>query len=300
MRRNLVVVRAGTGSLHAGWLAGPESRTWDLVVSCYEPCPPEASSDVVQMFQPGGKWDGLYSTLNAIQWREKYDYIWLPDDDIRADVKTINAIFEQMRHYSLRVGQPSLAPGSEYTHYIFNQCSGFRIRFSNFIEIMVPCLRADALALVLPLFKGSMSGFGLDYIWCRLGEGNNRSSAIMDTISVLHSRPVGVHLQGKMALEGKTPQVEEAELRGRFDIPERPRPIAYAGYDRHGRFISNRVGVGFRMALSYLAALPFQQRKLRSLNKIVQVLRRQITKPLDLSPLALAGTYEPLNRQKNH
>ena len=292
MRRNLVVVRAGSKSLHKHWLIGQQKRTWDLVVSCYEELPPEEFPDVVQIYQPGGKWDGLHQTLTGMQWRDRYDYIWLPDDDIMTDVGTINTIFELMRFHSLRVGQPSLTPGSEYTHYIFNQCDGFRLRFTNFIEIMVPCLRSDTLALALPLFKGSMSGFGLDYIWCRFAADNDRTCAILDTVCVRHTRPVGKFLKGKMALQGITPQDEEDALRLRFGIQERPRPIAYAGYDRHGSLVTNRIEVGFRMAMSYLAALPGSQRKLHSLKKILQVLRRQFTKPLDFTQIDPERTVE--------
>lgn len=54
---------------------------------------------------------------------------------------------------------------------------GFELRYTDFVEIMAPCLRRDALARVLPLFNRTKSGFGLSNIWHRLGSDRTYSQS---------------------------------------------------------------------------------------------------------------------------
>lgn len=285
-RKNLVVVRAGKNSLHPHWLKGAASRNWDLVVSLYDP---DARfphpDDVLVVTRRGGKWDGLYALFSQSDAWRRYDYVWLPDDDVAASSADIDAIFDAMRQYDLDVAQPSLTRDSYFSHFAFMSCPGFVLRYVNFIEIMVPCLKASLLQAVLEDFKGSMSGFGMDYIWCRLSEDARYKAAIIDRVAVRHTRPIGKALRGRMAKSGVVAEDEELILRARYNVQGRIRPLIYAAVDSRGRLRKGCVRLGFAMAFAYAKVYSQFTAQESASWKIVQLVRRQTTRKPDLSRL---------------
>ncbi len=285
-RKNLVVVRAGKNSLHAQWLRGAENRTWDLIVSLYDPdaCF-DHDADIAVVQQRGGKWDGLYALFSQTDLLSRYDYIWLPDDDIAANPADIDAMFDAMRRYDLDVAQPSLTRDSYFTHFLLMSCPGFTLRYSNFIEVMVPCVKACLLQAVLQDFKHCMSGWGMDYIWCRLSEDGRYKAAILDRIAVRHTRPLGKALRGQMAKIGIAPKEEENILRARYNVRGRIRPLIYAAIDKHGRLRQGGARLGLAMARRYLTVYPQFTVQESASWKILQLVRRQVTLKPDLSQL---------------
>ena len=256
VRRNLVVVRAGRNSLHPRWLNRDSDRNWDLVVSLYDPDARfQHPDDVLVVTRPGGKWDGLHALLSQSDHLSRYDYVWLPDDDIEASSADIDAIFDAMRQYDLEVAQPSLTRDSYFSHFAVMSCPAFALRYANFIEIMVPCLKASLLRMVLEDFKDSMSGFGMDYIWCRLSADNRYKAAIIDRVAVRHTRPIGKALRGRMAKSGVVAEDEEQILRARYDVRGRIRPLIYAAVDSSGRLRGGLREAGFRHGFGLLEGL---------------------------------------------
>jgi len=286
VRRNLVIVRAGEKSLHPLWLVGGENRNWDLVVSCYDPCATfDHGSGVRVVFQPGGKWDGLYGYLNQERVLDEYDYVWLPDDDLETTSTNIDAIFDAMRFHELDVAQPALARDSYYTHFALIACPGFRLRYVNFVEIMAPCLKTELLALVVKDFDGSMSGFGLDYIWCRLSPEPRYKAAILDEIAIRHTRPVGKGLRRDMARQGFDAEEEECVLRARYSVKGRTRPLVYAAIDAEGRLREGCIRLGMIMAWRYLNVFGDFTAQEGALRHIIKLIRRQIMRRPDLTRL---------------
>jgi len=93
-RRNLVIVRAGENSLHRQWLDSEKERNWDLFVSWYDDSLYEPVSDENHMFVKGGKWDGIYKTIEcALMFSIDTTSFWLPDDDILTSQQAINSGF---------------------------------------------------------------------------------------------------------------------------------------------------------------------------------------------------------------
>lgn len=292
-RRNLVVVRAGRSSLHPRWLADGTARSFDLVVSAFDPeVPRVAGEGISHVDQPGGKWDGLFATLTALgpDLARRYDYVWLPDDDIDTTGADIERMFEAMARYHLAVGQPALTRDSYYSHFLLLGCPGFRLRYTNYVEIMVPCLASAVLARALPDFEGNMSGFGLDYVWCRLTERPERSAGIIDEIEMRHTRPLGSALKKRMAALGYSPEAEEARLKARYGIAGRTVPVAYAGIDDQGRAVNGRAAMAWRMARGYLSARADFPASGAALADLYKITRRQLTKPLDLRTVAWSGS----------
>ena len=259
-RRNLVVVRAGKNSLHPGWLTGAQDRNWDLVVSLYDPDAHFSHpDDILVVAKRGGKWDGLHALFANSDLAGRYDYIWLPDDDIETSASAINAIFDAMRRYDLDVAQPSLTRDSYFSHFALMSCPGYRVRYSNFVETMAPCLKSSVLQAVLADFEGSMSGFGLDYVWCRLSRDNRFKAAILDDVAVRHTRPVGQTLRNAMEERGLSPEDEERRLFARYGLKGKTGPLVYAAIDRreHRRAgaDSPRPGDGRRLSRRLLGIL---------------------------------------------
>lgn len=286
---NLVLVRAGAHSLHERWLEPPpERRDYELVVSFYD-------EDAFARFTPadgvsavlvrGGKWDGLFHTLRDID-LDAYEYFWLPDDDLSASAEDVNSLFRLCREHGLTVAQPALTRDSHYSHFIFSQCPGFRLRYTNYIEIMAPCLHRDILKRALPLFRDTMSGFGLDYVWCRWPESGAFRAAILDGIAIHHTRPVGRVLQSAMAAAGRaTPEVEEERLKREFALTRRTVPLAFAGLLDDGRPVAGRIAMGLRMCRIWWQDRAAFRDPRAALRGIVKTARRQLTKPLDMSLL---------------
>src|SRR6185436_6910282 len=120
-----------------------------------------------------------------------YESCWFPDDDLSTDGPTINRMFDLFQAHDLWLAQPALAAGSHVSHLITAVVPGARVRFTNFVEIMCPIFSRHALNVLGPTFAGSISGWGLDFVWPHLlGLPENRI-AILDETSVLHTQPVG-------------------------------------------------------------------------------------------------------------
>lgn len=284
-RRNLVVVRAGRNSLHPRWLDAGAKRNWDLGVSLYDPQARFDDGADVTALREGGKWDGLFDYFSQSDALDRYDYIWLPDDDLAVDSAGVDAMFDAMWRYELDIAQPSLTRDSYFTHFLFLSCPGFRLRYVNFIEIMAPCLKASLLAKVLDDFRGSMSGFGMDYVWARLSDEPRDKAAILDEVSVRHTRPVGKVLRDAMAARGLDPKADEQVIRARYGVKGKIRPIVYAAIDAAGHRRDGAAALGLAMAKGYLSVYREFGAQESASWKILQLLRRQFTERPDLSPL---------------
>ncbi len=190
--RFLVVVRAGDQSLHPQWTRTLATRDWDLVVSYFGDDPHRfRDAGETRIDDKGLKWQGLHALLTRDGFWRRYDYVWFPDDDLAADQATISAFFAHVVELKLSLAQPALSWTSHYSHPVTIQLPGFRVRWTNFIEIMAPCFERGFLETCLPTFAENLSGWGLDWVWPhRLGV-ETRRSAVIDAVAVTHTRPVG-------------------------------------------------------------------------------------------------------------
>ena len=221
-RRNLVIVRAGDSSLHPEWLQGAARRSWDLLVSYFGDDPDKfRQQDVVRLDAKGAKWPALHRLLTErAELLRDYDYVWLPDDDISCRARDIDGLFAAMRQHDLLLGQPGLSGRSHFSFSITLRNPLTRLRWTNFVETMVPCFHRDLLTKCLPLLGQSVTGWGLDWVWPKEAGLAARCVAIIDEVSVTHTRPIGGPSYRFMP-EGLTPSDELAHALRTHGIEDR-------------------------------------------------------------------------------
>lgn len=195
-RRNLVVCGANENSLHPKWVRdiSEADRNWDLLINFYGD-PANFGKDELAEYQTRqvgkGKWMGMHFLCQEGGPVWDYAFIAFPDDDLMMEWSTLNTLFMICARYGLLLAQPSLRPHDiPISHPITQQDARYRLRYTSFVENMMPVFSREALRACAGSFGLSRSGFGLDNIWPKLlGEPRDRI-AIIDEISVLHTRPM--------------------------------------------------------------------------------------------------------------
>lgn len=271
-RANLVIVRAGDASLHPGWLDGAGPRNWDIIVSYFGRDPDRYRvPDVTRIDGPGMKWPALHDLLTTRpEILDGYDYIWLPDDDLAATAPDINRMFALCAKYTLDLAQPALAWDSYFSHLVTLRNAGLLLRRTNFVEVMAPVFSAAMLRRVLPTFTATRTGWGLDHIWPRYATDPANGVAIIDAVTVRHTRPIGGPNYAKLREEGISPWDElrsfyrdqglgeGLEIATYRVVPNQGAPIAA---DR-SRYLAFRLLLGHLPALRSTPFRGFAARKL--------------------------------------
>jgi hypothetical protein len=94
----------------------------------------------------------------------------------------------EARQNRLLLAQPSLHPGSFFNHKLTIHDHRYVLRYTRFVEIMMPAFSRAALVLCLPTFRMSVSGWGLDYLWPRCLSFPYKGIAIVDAVVVGHTK----------------------------------------------------------------------------------------------------------------
>lgn len=185
-KKNAVFVAAGEGSLHRQLLKG--NANFDLHLLIYDGSYSKFCNDTDFIACDAGyKMDMTYRYLHRHpDLLNKYEYFFLMDDDIEMSTEEVNKLFGIMKQYHLRIAQPSLVMSYyTYEHTLHNPfCI---LRYTNFVEMMIPCFSKEALIKVLPTFEEKICFKGIEYHWAKM-VGNG--IAIIDIVKVVHTRPV--------------------------------------------------------------------------------------------------------------
>ena len=188
-KKNAVFVPVGKDSLHRQLLKG--DADFDLHLLIYDGSYNKFcnDSDFVAC-DAGYKMDMTYRYLHRHpELFEKYEYFFLLDDDIVISTEDVNRLFSMMREYQLKIAQPSLVMSYyTYKHTAFHPF--YILRYTNFVEMMMPCFSRDALKAVLPTFEQKIRWCGIEMHWPVLVGSNHKDMAIVDAVSAKHTRPV--------------------------------------------------------------------------------------------------------------
>lgn len=188
-KKNAVFVPVGKDSLHRQLLKG--DADFDLHLLIYDGSYNKFcnDSDFVAC-DAGYKMDMTYRYLHRHpELFEKYEYFFLLDDDIVISTEDVNRLFSMMREYQLKIAQPSLVMSYyTYKHTAFHPF--YILRYTNFVEMMMPCFSRDSLKAVLPTFEQKIRWCGIEMHWPVLVGSNHKDMAIVDAVSAKHTRPV--------------------------------------------------------------------------------------------------------------
>lgn len=252
-RRVLVVLRAGDESLHPHWFLNgrSDSRNWDLHISYFGGLRRPyhvRSPDITLSFEKGTKATGTAACLEKLGDRvDNYDWIWLPDDDLMADMPTLNGFFEIVAEHELDLAQPALGPSSYVAHKITVQRPHMMLRFTTFVEIMAACFSRPALRICAPYFAATVSSWGPDILFPKLLGYPQRSIAIVDATPVIHTRPHGRGPNTTLTWQmGFDPRDEVAEFKRQHQVEKRY--DTWGGFDLDGKFTDKIVEIDQHMA----------------------------------------------------
>jgi hypothetical protein len=194
--RNLIISAVGDSSLHKEWISGEPD--FDLVLIYYgdndEIFSDYTKDTPVCIRQKGQKFPLTGAFLHHnLSMMARYEYVWLPDDDISISTDCLNRLFSLAGQYDLSICQPSVAAvDDQVSHAITRPVKNVKLRFTNFVEVMMPLFKTKTLLALCDDFSFSESGWGLDASWSyRLNDPENKI-AVIDEITALHTRPVGV------------------------------------------------------------------------------------------------------------
>ena len=193
LKKYCVISSVGKDSLHQNWIKGKgnEERNFDLHLIVYDFSYNKYYNDADFLSNSKGyKFRLVYDYLNSHpEFLEKYEYFFLPDDDIMTDACQIEEIFHAMEKYKLEIAQPALK--KSFFSYPQTLCmSGCKLRYTDFVEMMVPCFSRRALKKVLRTFNANTQGWGTETHWPILINTNGRDMGIIDEVPVIHTRQI--------------------------------------------------------------------------------------------------------------
>jgi hypothetical protein len=238
--RFLVISRAGPDSLHREWCCPRADRSFDVLLSAYDskvadPC----QSGVVFEYRPGKKVAGYGEVLrDHADLIARYDYVALFDDDLLISARDMQRLFDIVALHQLKIAQPALSHDSYFTFAALLKNPAFRLRYVNYIEMMCPVFRGDVLNAIRPLYDLGFES-GIDLIWCNLVATSLQDFAVIDDVTVRHTRPVGAHKSANGFIGSRRYEDDIYALLARFDLPWLS-CVPYAGIRRNGTVTRRR------------------------------------------------------------
>lgn len=262
-RRFLLVTRFGRRSLHDRWLSATGPRDFDVLLSCYDtslPAPAAADPAAGVFFEhrPGTKVAGYDAIMrDRADLLARYDFVAFFDEDLDTDAGTLNRAFALCAQYDLKIAQPGLTFGSHFSQAGLFAQPFFRLRYVNFIEMMCPIFRRDALEAIRPLYGLGLES-GIDLVWCHLVGETVKDFAVLDCCALRHSEMVGARKEENGFSGGRSYRTDIARAQAMFGLPPQLCCIPSSGVLRSGGEVKSRALL-FLAALTLLAAIPRQR-----------------------------------------
>jgi hypothetical protein len=240
----------------------------------------DADSDHVRHIEiPGAKvagWSRLFARHPYLL--DEYDAIALIDDDIETTVTAINSCFDLGRKYNLAIWQPGLSADSYVTYAASLANPSLDVRFVNCIEMMCPFFAANFLKTIVPLFSFGFES-GIDLVWCSFAHERRLNCAVIDKISVKHTRPVGIRKDDNGFMGDRIYEDDIYACLRLFDM-RWPPWVTLRAIDKQGRTVSSKVGLAMRAVAPFMTWLAAPQgSRLWRLKTAAIHLRHQIIRP---------------------
>lgn len=241
--RALLISRIGPHSLHRHWLTTAGPRSFDVMLSAYDPAiAPVTGEGVLFEHRQGRKVEGYGAILrDHAALIARYDHVALFDDDLLIGGDELNRLFDIVRAHNLKIAQPALTTDSHYTYAALLRHPGFLLRYMTYVEMMCPVFRADVLAQVGPLY-GLGYESGIDLIWSNLVWSGPRDFAVIDAAPVTHTQRVGAAKSANGFVAGKRYEDDIHAILGRFGCEWLP-CLPYGGIRTDGTQVKGRAAM---------------------------------------------------------
>lgn len=198
------------------WLSEAAAAEFDVVLCFYkEPSSPVFSSlaqladdcgGVELRHSPGMKWPNfrrwVESQGGAEAVADRYDYIWVVDDDVRMPTSEINRMFSLLRteHPEVAFACPSFDARSDGVwRYFDGHDARYKLRYTDFVECTAPVLktsmlRDDGFGRCL---RAARTGCFLDFCFFPAARRRQDAVAILDAVQC-HHPPRGADTPSQM------------------------------------------------------------------------------------------------------
>lgn len=233
-----------------------------MLLSCYETeTQPVAGPGILFEYRPGSKVAGYGEILrDYAALIRQYRYVALFDDDLLTDAARILRLFEIIDEQQLKIAQPALDHESYFTYACLLQHRGFTLRHVSFVEMMCPFFRSDVLLDVAPLFSLGFES-GIDLVWSALVNESPKDFAVIDSVPVRHTRPVGANKATNGFVDGRNYRTDIEAALERFQLPWLP-ALPHGGLRPDGSYTSRRFAL-YLAAGRLTAAIPIRSASFR-------------------------------------
>ena len=141
-----------------------------------------------------------------------------------------------------------------------------------FIEVMAPCVTKKILQEALEDFKECESGIGLDHLWGNYFNYELKKMAILDEISMKHTRPVGGPLYDYLRSKNIDHMDELRKLLKKYS--QRPiRPYVYEGLTKTNQTVKNKFLLGYLHLKEYYSKRNEFNDPKHTLKKLLRLLK---------------------------
>lgn len=184
MRKNLLIGCVGPTSLHQQWLSGID-RTFDLMLVHYGDDDSYKDDGEYYLRAKGTKFNIIGDIFDQIP--KGYEYVFIPDDDLYMTSSQIDRLFELAKEYKLKICQPSLI--GYYSIPLNLHHPGSILRYTDYVEIICPCVDAETFEKCRSTFNHNKSCWGIDLLWGVVLGHPQDAIAVVDDVIAIHTRP---------------------------------------------------------------------------------------------------------------
>lgn len=188
--KTLVIINIDETQNPLKWISNKAG--FDLVFLCYS----KSKQFQELLDQTGRNWHD-YSSENNGKWKNifryldmnpdclsRYDYFWFPDPDLVMSIKQINKFLDFVEKLHFDLYQPSLTRDSFISYPFTRHRADMIYHKVDFVEIMCPLFKREALLKNLWTFDLTSSGYGIDcFLW-----GRDNNCCVVHKYQIRHPR----------------------------------------------------------------------------------------------------------------
>jgi len=179
-----------------------------------------ANERLAEYYCVGGdnKLEGFLSFRSQFKSLPPYAYVLLADDDVYFEPGGISRFLDICDRHHTYLAQPALKWTTHYNLNVTLANPACVLRQVSYIEIMAPCLSAQAIEELIDTFAISRSTWGVDWTWAGRSQGR-RPIHVVDAVRIEHTKPMdkqGGAFYLKMQSLGVDPNTELQRARDNF------------------------------------------------------------------------------------